>query len=180
MKGKAYKIALGGIVSALCIISMFLTGIFPILSILLPMISGVFMMIIVSEINISWAFLTYIAVSLLSIIVTFDKEAVLLFIMFFGNYPIIRFIIDRIPYKILKWILKFLIFNVSVLTFFYLTTYLLGITAFLEEIQSIGKYGTPIMLIIVNFMFLLYDYNLDIFCQIYTKRLKPVLKNLTA
>ena len=44
---KAYKTALGGIVSALCLLTMFMTGIFPALSILLPMISGVFMMIIV-------------------------------------------------------------------------------------------------------------------------------------
>ena len=70
---KAYKIALGGIISALCLLTMFMTGIFPVLSILLPMISGIFMMIMVSEINISWAFLTYISVSLLSLMLTSYK-----------------------------------------------------------------------------------------------------------
>ncbi|MDD6344788.1 MAG: hypothetical protein PUA51_00960 [Oscillospiraceae bacterium] len=173
---KAYKTALGGIVSALCLLTMFMTGIFPALSILLPMISGVFMMIIVSEISISWAFLTYIAVSLLSMIVTFDKEAVLLFIMFFGHYPITRFLIDKIPSQTVRFLIKLTVFNICVISFFMLTTYIMGLTAFLEEIKGFGKYGIPIILAFVNFIFLLYEYNLNIFYELYEKRLRPALK----
>jgi len=176
MNGKAYKIALGGIVSALCLLTMFMTGIFPVLSVLLPMISGVFMMIIVSEISIGWAFLTYISVSILSMTIAFDKEAVILFIMLFGHYPIIRFIIGRIKSKFAEIILKFAIFNICAVLFFMLTTYILGLTEFMEEIKEFGKYGIPLILILANFMFLLYDYNLDIFYELYQKRLKSILK----
>lgn len=174
---KSYKIALGGIVSALCLLTMFLTGVIPILSILLPMVAGILMMIIVVEVSIKWAFLTYLSVSILAMIVTFDKEAVLLFIMFFGHYPIIRFKIDAIKSKITRNLLKFSVFNICVLSFFWLTTYLLGLTAFLDEINDIGKYGGLIMIGFVNFIFLLYEYNLDIFYEMYIKRLKPILKS---
>lgn len=177
---KTYKIALGGIISALCLLTMFMTGIFPALSILLPMISGIFMMIMVSEISIGWAFLTYISVSLLSLILTFDKESVLLFIMFFGHYPIIRFIINRIKSKALRTAVKISVFNICVITFFMFTTYILKLTAFLEEIKSFGKYGIPAILIFVNIIFILYEYNLNIFYEFYQKKLKPFLKKNNA
>ncbi len=173
---KSYRIALGGIVSALCLLTMFMTGIFPVLSILLPMIAGIFMMIIVSEVSISWACLTYIAVSLLSVIITFDKESALLFIMFFGHYPITRFIINRIKSRTVRAFIKLTVFNICVISFFMLTTYIMGLTAFLEEIKDFGKYGIPAILVFVNIIFILYEYNLDIFYEFYDKRLKPFMK----
>lgn len=176
MKSKSYKIALGGIVAALCLLTMFLTGVMPVLSIILPMIAGILMMIIVVEVSVKWAFLTYIAVSLLAMAVTFDKESVLLFIMFFGHYPILRYLIDRIRSKTVRGIVKCAVFNLCILSFFYLTAYIMGLTAFLDEINDMGKYGEIIILAVVNFTFMLYEYNLDIFYTMYIKRLKPILK----
>lgn len=177
---KAYKIALGGIISALCLLTMFMTGIFPVLSILLPMISGIFMMIMVSEINISWAFLTYISVSLLSLMLTSDKESVLIFITFFGHYPITRFFINRINSKTLRAVLKLSLFNICIMIFFLFTTYVLKLTAFLEEINEFGKYGIPAILVFVNIIFVMYDYNLSIFYELYNRKLKPFLKGNNA
>ena len=76
MRDISYRVALGGIVSALCLVTMFLAGIIPALYLLLPMIAGVLMMIIAVEVSGSWAMLTYIAVSLLSMIITFDKNSI--------------------------------------------------------------------------------------------------------
>ncbi len=73
MKNISYRVALGGIVSALCLLCMFLAGIMPALYLLLPMAAGMLMMIIAEEVSKSWAWLTYISVSLLSIFVTADK-----------------------------------------------------------------------------------------------------------
>ena len=64
---------------------MFLTGVFPVLYITLPMIAGVLMMIMSVEITPSWAYLTFFATGILSVFVTFDKEAALLYIMLFGH-----------------------------------------------------------------------------------------------
>ena len=74
MRDISYKVALGGIVSALCLVTMFLAGILPALYLLLPMIAGVLLMIIAAEVSTGWALLTYVSVSLLSLFVTFDKE----------------------------------------------------------------------------------------------------------
>ena len=75
MHDVSYRVALGGIISALCLLTMFLAGIIAPLYIVFPMISGCLMMIIATEVSCGWATLTYIAVSLLSLLVTFDKES---------------------------------------------------------------------------------------------------------
>ena len=76
------KIALGGLISALCLVCMFLTGLIPFATIALPAIAGVLLIVVVIELGKRWALLVYAAVSLLSILLTADMEAKLLFILF--------------------------------------------------------------------------------------------------
>lgn len=173
MKDISYRIALGGIVSALCLVTMFLSGIMPALYLLLPMIAGVLMMIIAVEVNTKWALLTYIAVSILSLFITFDKEAALIFIMFFGHYPILRFYIKKIVSKSAQVIIRFAVFNVCIIGYFYVTVYLFGLEQMLDELNDFGKYGAVIMLVLANIIFILYDYNLVICYRLYHTRLMP-------
>ena len=173
MKDISYRVALGGIVSALCLLTMFLAGIMPALYLLLPMIAGVLMMIIAAEVNTKWAFLPYAAVSLLSMFITFDKEAALIFILLFGHYPILRFYIQKIRSKFIKNAVKFIICNVCVLSYFFVTVYVFGIAEMLDELGNFGKYGGIIMLALANIIFFLYDINLEICYNIYLKKIMP-------
>jgi len=173
MQNLSYRVALGGIVSAFCLMSMFLTGIFPLLYLVLPMIAGVLLLIVVMEVGIQWAWVTYIAVGLLSLFVTYDKEAALIFILFFGCYPLIRYYLKKIRSKPLRTILKIILFNSSMILYFYLNTYLFGMQELLEELQEYGKHAGKIMLILLNPFFIMYDSSLDGLCEVYLKILKP-------
>lgn len=176
MKDISYRVALGGIVSALCLVTMFLSGIMPALYLVLPMVAGVLMMIIAVEVNTKWALLTYISVSILSMFITFDKEAALIFIMFFGHYPILRFYIEKIRSKLSKIITKFAVFNVCIISYFYVTVYLFELKQMLDELNDFGKYGAAIMLVIVNIIFILYDYNLELCYKLYRAKIMPKFK----
>lgn len=173
----SYRVALGGIVAALCLVTMFLAGIIPPLYIILPMAAGILMMIIAVEVSSKWALLTYIAVSLLSMIITFDKEAALLFIMFFGHYPILRLHIERIRATAIRRLLKLTLFNLCIILFYFITVYFFGLDQMIEEFNDIGRYGEYIMLALANILFVLYDTNLRNFYIIYRKRLMPKFKN---
>ena len=173
MRDISYRVALGGIVSALCLVVMFLAGVMPALYLLLPMIAGILLMIIAVEVNKGWAFLTYLSVSLLSLFITFDKEAALIFILFFGHYPILRLFIQKIRPGILRRTVKFILFNVCVLAYFYTTVFIFGVDGMLEEFDELGKYGGYIMLGLANFVFLLYDVNLDFTYKLYRERVMP-------
>ena len=176
MRDISYRVALGGIVSALCLVTMFLAGVIPALDLLLPGIAGILLMIIAVEVNIPWAFLTYLSVSLLSLFITFDKEAALIFIMFFGHYPILRFYIQKIPLKLLRLIVKLILFNACIIGYFYVTVYIFGLDEMLDEFSDFGRYGAYIMLGICNMIFLVYDLDLDFMYRIYQKRIMPKFK----
>lgn len=176
MRDISYRVALGGIVSALCLVTMFLAGVLPALYIVLPMIAGVLMMIIAEEVSKSWALLTYIAVSILAMFITFDKEAALLFILIFGHYPILRLYTEKFPLKWLRRLVRMLIFNVCVIAYFYVTVYIFGLDEMLDEFDDYGRYGAYIMLGMANIIFVLYDLNLDNIHRRYKKRLAVKLR----
>ena len=176
MRDISYRVALGGIVSALCLVTMFLAGILAPLYFLLPMIAGVLLLIIAEEVSISWGFLTYISVSLLSMFITADKEAALIFVMLFGHYPILRYYLQKVGLMPLRLLLKLAVFNVCAVSYFYVTVYLFGIKQMLEDMSDFGRYGSYILLGICNVVFLLYDFNLGAIYGYYLKRLLPKFK----
>ena len=173
---KSYRVALGGIVSALCLVTMFLAGIISPLYIILPLIAGVLLLIIVEEVSISWAMVTYVSVSLLSLFITADKEAALLFIMLFGHYPTLRFFLQKIRFGPIRLILKQLVFNACAIGFFYVTVYIFGIKQMIEDMNDFGRYGAIALLVLCNIIFLLYDFNLDVVYRVYIKRIMPRFK----
>ena len=73
---KSGKIALGGLLTALGVVLMFLTGLIPIGTYALPAIAGVLLIVAVIEIGAKWAWMIYAAVAVLSLLFAADKFAV--------------------------------------------------------------------------------------------------------
>ncbi len=149
----SYRVALGGIVAALSVLMMFLTGVMPALYIAAPMAAGMLMIILAEEVSEGWAWLTYLAVSLLALTVSFDKEAVLMFVLFFGYYPILRPRIQRIPGKWLRLPVKLVMYNAFLLADFWITVYVLGLPTF----EDTMPWMYVILIAAANLLFLLYD-----------------------
>ncbi len=173
MKDVSYRVALGGIVSALCLLCMFLAGIMPAFYLILPMAAGILLMLIAEEVSVSWAWLTYISVSLLSMFITADKEAALVFVMLFGHYPIVRMYLSKLKLRGLRFLIKAAVFNICAVAYFYVTVFLFGIDQMLDEMNDIGRYGVWAFLGLGNLIFLLYDFNLEATYTLYIKRLMP-------
>ena len=149
----SYRVALGGIVAALCVALMFLTGVLPALYIAAPMVAGMLMIVLAQEVSESWAWLTYLAVSLLALIVTFDKEAALMFILFFGYYPVLRPRLERIPGRLLRWTIRTVLFNIFLAIDWWLTVFVLGLPTFEDTLP--GMYIT--LIVTANLLFFFYD-----------------------
>ncbi len=177
MRKISYKIALGGIISSLCLVCMFMTGVFPVLYIVLPMIAGIMMMIMNEEVDTKWAFLTYISTSIISIFVTFDKEAALLYILLFGHYPIVKGYIDNLRNLPLRLLIKLLIFNVSFGVETFLAIVLLGSVEMYRQILEKGKWYIVFFVVMINLICFLYDYSLSGVYITYIRKLKPKLRN---
>ena len=168
MKDKtAFKVALGGICSAVCLLAMFCTSFLPMLDYTIPTFAGFMMVVMEGEVDKKWAAATYIATSLLCIFVTPNYEATLLFILFMGYYPILKFSLDKKKNKVLVWIIKLLVFNAAAIVFFMIFQYILTDGKMLEGMEMFGKYAALVMLVAANIIFLIYDFALTQLTAIY-------------
>lgn len=169
----SYRIALGGIIASLCMLCMFLTGVFPMFYLILPMLASGLIFLMALETSTYWGFLTYISVGLLSVFVTPNKDAALAFLIFFGYYPLLRPKMEHSRLRLLVFLLRLALFNAAVLGFFWISVYVLGMKALLDSLGDYGKYGGWILLGIANLMFLSYDYIMGAFPTVYRQHLKP-------
>lgn len=148
------KTAICGMIAALSVVIMMLT-IIPVMTYAAPAFAGIMLMLIVIEINKKWAFGVYAAVGILSLLLATDKEASVMYVAFFGYYPIIKAVLESKLPRVLEWIVKFLIFNVTMVAAYFVLIRVFGIS--MEDMNELGKYGPLILLGMGNVVFLVFD-----------------------
>ena len=169
------KIAVSSSIVALCVAVMMLTFM-NVVTLAAPAIAGLLLVVIVIEVGWKWALLSYAAVCLLSFM-TPDKEALLLFITFLGYYPILKAKIERIDKKILRILIKILLFNASVVLTYSLLILVFGIP--MDPVEEIfGDFIYPAFFLVANFLFLLYDLGITRAITFYWVVLHPKLQKI--
>lgn len=159
------KTALGGIIAALSISMMFLIAVVPFFTYALPAAAAILLIPIVIEINKKWAFGVYASVSILALLVVPNKEVAVIYAAFFGYYPIIKaFFESRFPIAIV-WVVKLIVFNITIFASYYLMLKFMGIE--IDELQTLGKFAVPILLVLGSVAFLMYDFALTKIISLY-------------
>lgn len=168
--------ALGGIVTALSVFIMFLAGVIPNMTYVIPGICGVLLIPTVREADLKWSVFIYTAVSLLSIFIVADKEAVVMYIFFFGYYTIVKNIYDRRIPQPLRILVKLITFNAAIILGYLLLIYVFLIP--IEGMERWGKWTIYILLGIGNVVFLLYDWLLNRLNALYDRKLHRRLRGV--
>lgn len=170
------KTALGGVVSALSVTLMLMTAVIPFMTYALPLLAGALLILMVIEINKRWAFIVYVAVSLLAVLVVPDKEAAVFYIAFFGYYPIIKSPLEKHLPNVVEWIIKLLIFNAAAVAGYLFSTYVLGIP--FDDMGSMGRYGLIVLLALANAVFVAYDIMLTKFITLYLMKIRKSFRKI--
>lgn len=170
------KVALSGIITALCVVLMFFTGVFPGATYALPAIAGALLVICVCEMGKGWALLVYIASSFLSLFIAADKEAAMLYVFFFGHYSIIKALAEQIRSKFIEYSIKFAVFNAGVIISYFIVINFFGLPE--EAFELFGLNLPLIFLAAGNATFILYDITLTKFILLYYKRFHKQLKKI--
>lgn len=168
MKNTA-KLTFCAMMSALAILFM-LASYFPYLTYSIPAIAGIFVMISVIEVNKKWALFSYLASSLVIFFLA-EPESRLLYIVFFGYYPIIKSIFESVKSRVVEYLLKFLLFNLVIVLTYTVLAQLLGVS--FGEMNEFGKYTAVILLFAANIVFPIYDIALSRVAVAYTIRVHP-------
>ncbi len=173
MKEKSAQIAIGGVFSALCLLFMFMSAVVPLASFAMPMLAGAALAVVVVENGAKTAVLVYISVSILSVFIVPDLDAKLLFIAFFGYYPVVEPHLDKISQLWLRLGSKLLIFNASMIAWYVVSIQLTGTDEALAEIDAFREW-LPVFCAGLNFTFLVYDIALRRYTKLYLNWFRPV------
>lgn len=161
---------------ALALVCLLLT-VFPFATYALPALASVFLLPVVIECGKRWALAVYAAVSLLALLIVPDIEARLLFVFFFGYYPIIKSWAEQRP-RAVEWLCKMGAFNAAVV----LAYTVLSAVGFSLTVFSIPGVKLPLgaflaaFLLAGNVIFVLYDIGLTRLLPLYFSRLQPMLR----
>ena len=171
------KIAVCGIVTALCTVVMLLTFI-NIATLAAPALAGFLLVVLVIEINWKWALLSYFAVTLLSFM-TPDKQALLFFVVFLGYYPVVKSRIELLGQKWMRVLIKLLIFNAAGAVAYAALIFILGIPANpFESFDFLGGFVYPAAVIAANLIFVVYDIGMSRVIVLYCRMLHPAIEKI--
>ncbi len=149
---------------------MLLTNIMPSMMYVIPIITGAIVFAINEIIGKKWALGVFFVTSLISFILLADKEAALNYTLFFGYYPLLKPLYEKLP-KVFSWGVKVLTFNVALVAIGLIVTFIFKLP-FLDE--DFGKLTIPLFAVLFNVVFVMYD----IMFTVFKSRLAPLFNKL--
>ncbi len=169
------KLAVCALSTALSVVMLFLGGITVVLSYAVPMFLGVLMIMLKRTFSTSSAWITFTATSILSFLLVTDKECMMMYISFFGFYPIVRDSFQKIKSKPLRLVSKLIVYNIMMLICQIVLIKVFGIP-FLEDGQ--GKWFIAVFALLMNFLFVIYDIMIDRLTLLYACRIEKRIKKI--
>ena len=164
------KVALCGIVTALALVLICMGGLVPFMTYAMPALGGMMLIPIVAELGAAWAWPVFAASSVLGILLSPDKDAAMIYVLFFGYYPILKALIEKHMHSgILRLLVKLALFSAAATAAFLVSIYLLRVP---KASFTIGCLYLPgVLLLLGNLVFLLYDYAASGIVLFYFRRL---------
>lgn len=99
-----------------------------------------------------------------------------MYVFFFGHYPIVKAILEQRLKGALLWVLKFVIFNVSVVLAYVVILYVFQLP--FEEMEKYGKWAVWILLAMGNVVFVVYDIALSRLVTLYMLKWRKSFRKL--
>lgn len=169
------KLAVCSLSTALGVLMLFLGGITMVLAYAAPMFLGLIMIMLKRTFGTKSAWITFIATSLLSFILVTDKECMMMYVIFFGYYPIVREYFTKIKNKAFRIITKLIFFNIMMILCQVILIKIFGIP-FLEDGQ--GKSFIIVFALLMNILFLVYELMIEKVTLLYIYKLEKRIKKI--
>lgn len=165
------KVALGAMLSALSVVILMPSAIQAFVY-ALPPLAGALVAFSVIEMGKKWAFSVYFCTSAVSIMLIANKEAVILYLFFFGYYPILKAFLEEKCKKPIEYILKLAVFNIAIIGAYLTMLYVFGIPFdklldFGIDMGALTKYAHWFMLAAGNVIFIMFDIGLSRWISFY-------------
>ncbi|MBS5884683.1 MAG: hypothetical protein E6300_10370 [Clostridium sp.] len=159
---KAKEITLSAILVALTNIILYLNFLLPISTISILTLASLLIPIALIKGSIKSAFLVYIASSIIGFFIL-PINIILLYILFFGIYGIVKYYIEKLNKLYLEIFFKMIFFNISLFISIFIFKSFIAI--------EITKLPLWLLWIIAQPVFLIFDYALTLLISFYMQRI---------
>ncbi|MBO4694083.1 MAG: hypothetical protein J5659_06825 [Clostridia bacterium] len=162
------KVTFAGIITAIVCVIMLASHI-PNITLAVPAVAGVMLISVFAEAGIYWALLCYAASSVMSFF-TADKTSWFLFFVFFGYYPILKTVFEKIAKSVFKWTAKGFTFNTAAVICYFSGSLITGV--------KITGWWLVLYFALGNIAFVLYDIALSRLAAVYYTRLHGKISSI--
>lgn len=166
---KSNHIAKGGIFAALSLILLYLSSVIPTNRLSILVIASCIIPLSIMVTGVKNTVVVYGAVSLLSLFIIPSKLISIAYILIFGSYGFVKYYVEKLRNIPIEIVLKLLYFNItsSIIVFIYKMLFL--------KIPNINI-NVYLLIVIVEIVFVIYDYALTAFISYANKNLLKKLK----
>ena len=166
----AGQVALVGVLTALSLIFLYASAFLPTGRMGVVAIAGVFPAGAVVSAGLRAGLFCYGATGLLALLLLPDKGAVLLYVLFFGLWPVLKSLTERLPSRGLEWCCKLVLFNGILAVFWF------GLRAILLPFLPKALGETWLIWLVGNVAFVIYDVGFSKLIAFYVARVHRVLR----
>lgn len=160
------KLTFSAVLSALAVAVMYIGTALEVLDLSTAAIASICVMVILTELGMKYAFLTYATIGVLSLLLLPMKTAAIMFIGFLGFYPMAKLVFERRFRGILCLVLKIALLNVCTFAMLLVVRYVMTEALWFEIM----------VLFLANIVFVIYDYALTTLLRAYVFKWRKMLK----
>lgn len=174
-KTESQKIALCGMLGALSVVLLLIGSALQIGTYAAPMLAAFLLIPVLEGYGPRYALTLYATVSILAVLLVPETELAFFYVLVMGYYPVLRVKLNALKNTVLRWVIKFAVFNAATVLVYLLLFALLG-PAVLDELLADGTAMLAALLAAGNLSFWLCDRALAALTRYYHLVVKPRLK----
>lgn len=182
----AFSVAYCGIACALSSLIMF-AAIIPSMTYIMPALAGIVIWSVKGQVDSihgsggKWAYTTYAATALLSMLLVPEMESKTLFILFLGYFPLLRETIHKLfsgksfVSFCRRMAIKLVLFNIAAVSSYQIIIRVFGVSDILNDLSGFGHNAVYVFWGLGNVAFFCYDFALNYIIYAYDAWVKPAL-----
>ena len=170
MKNRTRIIATAAMLAALQLALLYIGTLMPGWKLASAAVAGIMTAAVLIECGMLRAVLAYVVVSALSFLLLPQKTLALLYIVFFGYYPLIKSVTEHVRSRVLEWLCKLIVFNFACALSFAALRF-----GFVADVTLPGM-PVAVIWLLLNAAFVVFDLGLSKLIALYLQRIHKNIK----
>jgi len=164
MKKTTRKITITAVFTALSVVFMYIASLLPSGQLGFLAAAAMFGVAAAIECGLGSSAAVYIGASLLGLLIIPVKSVALIYILFFGYYPVLKALAEKAKSRIVEWLIKLAVMNSALAIMFF------AVSEIVFDISFIGN-SIVLAFVIFNVVFVIYDICVTYFTGFYIDKI---------